>query len=245
LASNVKLHFARFEFKFVLNQALREAVESELGHFVEFDPFVAGLEGHKYPVRSLYFDDPFYTAFFDKIDGLHTRWKFRLRTYTFDAHGEVPRFLEKKGRYNNLVFKHRVLVNSATDLRGEALSRQILSSGEQGKVLDQFHYELFRKQLRPVALVDYYRRPYISKFDPEFRLTFDDSLRGTATSGAFPRANETSRRLLPGYTVMEVKFRYHIPAWFHHIIQAYELQRVSVSKVVVAIGALGLAPNLS
>ena len=36
------LHFSRFEFKYVLSQPRREEVESELGHFVELDPYVQG-----------------------------------------------------------------------------------------------------------------------------------------------------------------------------------------------------------
>jgi hypothetical protein len=48
------------------------------------------------------------------------------------------------------------------------------------------------------------------------------------------------RALVPGYTVMEVKFRYHMPSWFHRIIQAFELRRVSISKICTGTQALGL-----
>ena len=65
-----KTKFDRYEFKYLLPQALREKVEAELGHFVDYDPFVASQPDLKYFVRSLYFDDPAYTAFYDKTDGL-------------------------------------------------------------------------------------------------------------------------------------------------------------------------------
>ena len=65
-----RLHFSRFEFKYLLNAKRRGALESDLQHFLQYDPFVALQENHQYPVRSLYFDDPSYSAFHDKIDGI-------------------------------------------------------------------------------------------------------------------------------------------------------------------------------
>lgn len=243
----LKLHFSRFEFKYVLPRRVRDEVEGELGHFVELDPYVIEKPDHQYFVRSLYFDTPGYDSFYDKIDGLHTRAKFRIRTYTRALDDPAPWFLEIKGRYNNLVFKHRTPVTGGFDPRasGEALSRLLSRHAEPGTVLDQFEFDLYRKRIEPLVLVDYLRRPYISKFDPEFRLTFDHQLASTACATMFPGPCFRVRRLVPGYTVMEVKFRHHVPAWFHRIIQAYELRRVSLSKVVVGTETLGLATNLS
>lgn len=248
MTGRTQLHFSRFEFKYVLPRALRERIEAELQHFVELDPYVREQTRHKYFVRSLYFDDPSNRAFYDKIDGLHTRSKFRLRTYTDDASAQVPQFLEIKGRYNNLVFKHRVPVGGGTGVateRGPALVDRILRDAQPGKVREQFEFEVHRKQIRPLVLVDYFRRPYISKYDPEFRLTFDEQLRSAATSGMFPRPIDASRRLLRGYTVMEVKFRRHLPSWFHSLIQCYELRRRSVSKVCLGTETLELVEDLS
>jgi len=234
-----KLHFSRFEFKYILSQPLRKELEGELRYFLEFDPFVESRSDHQYFVRSLYFDDPHYSCFFDKVNGLHTRSKFRVRTYTDDPLDSTPQFLEIKGRYNNLVLKHRTPLNQVASIKG-----QHDGDGLVKDVSRKFEYELFRKQLRPVALVDYVRRPYLSRFDPEFRLTFDSELHGTKTHSLFPdgRAPQ-SRKLLPGYTVMEVKFRHHIPSWFHRLIQAYELRRISVSKICRAMEALGIAED--
>lgn len=241
-----KLHFARFEFKYILPALLRNELESELRYFLEFDPYVETQPKHQYFVRSLYFDDAHSTCFFDKVDGLHTRSKFRLRTYTDIPKNDIPQFLEIKGRHNNLVLKHRTPLNQTsliTDDCGDGrLVVKLLEGTSQNEIRRKFEFDLFRKRIRPVALVDYIRRPYISRFDPEFRLTFDSELQGTKTRSLFPNGNSPQPRwLLPGYTVMEVKFRRHIPSWFHHLIQAYELQRVSISKICHAMEALGIA----
>lgn len=245
--SQTKLHFARFEFKYILPKQLRDELERELQFFMEFDPYVENREKHQYFVRSLYFDDPEHTCFYDKIEGMHTRSKFRIRTYTNELDGITPQFLEIKGRHNNLVIKHRTPI--ATDAwiereRDDMLVNRMLPGLPADKVAERFQFERFRKRLRAVALVDYVRRPYVSKFDSEFRLTFDSELQGTMTRALFPIPGDaTSKRLLPGYTVMEVKFRHQIPAWFHRLLQAYELRRVSVSKICHAMEALEIAED--
>lgn len=244
LITKAKLHFSRFEFKYILPLELRDEVERELKFFLEFDPFVEATPQHRYFVRSLYYDDPDFTCFHDKHDGLHTRWKFRVRTYTDNPEDGTPYFLEIKGRYNNLVFKHRAPVNAKPGemvIRGAELSDHLLRHVPDGPLRTQFLYELLRKDLRPVALVDYNRRPYISKYDPHFRLTFDDHLRGTATDSLFPDRCDRQRNLLLGYTVVEVKFRRQIPSWFHRIIQSYNLWRVSISKICTACEGLEIA----
>ena len=238
------LHFARFEFKYILSAAKRKAVEKDLLYFLDYDPFVANRPDHKYLVRSLYFDDPNYSAFHDKIDGLKSRYKFRVRTYEQTLTDNVPIFLEIKGRHNNLVYKHRTPVQPEanwSELKGNLFSSELLTKTEKSLVRDQFEYDLYRKSLSPVALIDYQRRPYISKYDPSFRITFDEQLRATKAVGLFPGNTAAPRRVLAGYTVVEVKFRHHLPSWFHQVIQAHELTRVSISKIVSGMEVLDMA----
>lgn len=241
---SAKLHFLRFEFKYVLDHALRSAVEAELQHFVELDPYVQQQPNHLYFVRSLYFDDAAMSAYHAKTDGMLTRSKFRVRTYARASDDPAPWFLELKGRHNQLVFKHRTPIVGDFDrcAHGRELTKILLANGQPGAVRDQFEFAVFRHGIRPVALVDYLRRPYVSKFDPDFRLTFDANLSTCATDTMFPDAAARTRMVMRGYTVMEVKFRHHVPAWFHRILQAYELRRRSVSKICESTVALGMAP---
>jgi len=241
-----KLHFSRFEFKYILPDNLRKEVESELRFFLQLDPYVEQKPGKKYIVRSLYFDDPVFSCFSEKEDGMQHRYKFRHRTYTDDPLEECPSFLEIKGRHDALVFKHRIEVESQR-VNGRILTdrcetQAILSGAKESDVLNKFRFDLMRKELGPVMLIDYRRRPYISKYDPEFRLTFDEKLYGTRTKQLFPNEWENKKALLLDRTVMEVKFRRQIPSWFHRIIQYFGLRRVSISKVNYGIKAFGLTP---
>lgn len=249
MSSNTKgkltspLDFARFEFKYILPRNRRNDVESHLQYFVELDPFVRGRPESKYTVRSLYYDDAAYSAFHDKIDGLLHRKKFRIRTYNDEETGAAPYFLEVKGRHNNLVFKHRTPIEKGNWIssRGDELSLGIIENSTPSNVLDQFTFEFFKRRIKPVALINYKRRPYISKYDPNFRITFDEELFCFDATKLFPEDISQAHSIIPGSTVLEVKFAHHIPAWFHRIIQAHNLKRVSISKICSGMEVLDIA----
>ena len=238
--------FNRYEFKYLLNQQLTKAVEQEIQYFMDFDPFIANIPEKKYFVRSLYFDDPFYTAFHDKIDGIKARFKFRVRNYQPLAEQDSPMYLEMKGRYNNFVLKERVLVPDETKkllLHGhqDRFIKNMIADIGNNTVKEHFCFEVFKKNINPKVWVDYLRRPYVSKFDYAFRLTFDTDLRAHEGGNPYLGRPERTRRVYPGYTILEIKFAKNIPGWFHRIIKNYQLKRVSVSKYCACIDKMGSA----
>jgi len=237
-----QLQFLRFEFKYVLDHATRGAVEEALQPFVEPDPRVRTEPEWSYFVRSLYYDDAALTAFHDKADGLRSRSKFRLRTYARTPGDCAPWFLEVKGRRDQLSFKRRTPVLGARDAtaRGDALTRMLVRDAAPGDVRDEFEFAVFRRGIRPVALVDYVRRPYVSKFDPDFRLTFDSDISACATDALFPGPSASVRQVARGSTVLEVKFSQRVPAWFVRVVERHELRRRPFSKICESIVALGL-----
>lgn len=243
------LHFSRFEFKYVLPTPVRNELESELQYFLELDPYVSAQQGSRYLVRSLYFDNQPMQAYYEKIDGMMHRSKYRVRTYTSSQDEECACFLEIKGRYNALVFKHRVPLKGygaalISDESGATDGAAVLREMEEGPLKQQLLGDLERKRLLPQVVIDYYRRPYISKYDPEFRLTFDEELAGTRSRRLFPKTWDTRRKILSGYTILELKFRHQVPKWFHRVVQAFELRRVSVSKYCAGVDVLEMATRL-
>jgi len=241
----IQENFLRYEFKYILHDDLKRAVESELSHFMQLDPFVERFDDKKYLVRSLYFDDPFYTFYYEKTDGLMHRQKFRIRTYSLNYDENIPIMLELKGRYNNFVYKNRTEIAHNTQIATDAfkLTDNIIKKHDNN-VLNQFTYDRFKKHIKPVMLIDYQRRAYQSKYDYEFRITFDGQLYGTHTQELFPKDNVKKRKLIDGYTIMEVKFRKHVPPWFHRIMIKYQLNRVSISKYCTGMEATNLIQNL-
>jgi len=242
--SKIQEHFLRYEFKYILDDAKREAIESELSHFMQLDPFVEQFENKKYLVRSLYFDDPVNTFYYEKTDGLMHRQKFRIRTYAMEYNENIPIMLELKGRYNNFVYKHRTSLNHNYENVNDVFHLLKQLENDDNPVSKQFIYDKYRKSIKPIMLIDYQRRAYQSKYDYEFRITFDGELYGTHTTELFPKDDVYRRKLIDGYTIMEVKFRKHVPPWFHRIMIKYQLSRVSISKYCTGMEATSLIENL-
>ncbi len=239
--------FARYEFKYLLPLALRQVIEGEIQAFMRVDGHSDPELDNQYLVRSLYFDSPGNSAFYEKIDGVKSRSKFRLRTYKRQLEKGVPVFLEEKGRYNERTYKHRV------EVQPEDL--EILYAGDRGfelteryagiEVMEKFAAQSFRRVLRPLVLVDYIRRPYTSDYDMNFRITLDQHLQVMATSELFPRDWARAKDCVAGMTIMEVKFNRRIPAWFHRILQVYDLRRLSISKFVAGMKKCDIAVDMS
>jgi hypothetical protein len=234
--------FGRFEFKYLLDAATRSRLEPELRDFMEIDPFCRDRPAQSYLVRSLYFDDPAFAAYHEKIDGLLDREKFRLRTY--DSPGTAPCYLEIKGRQNHYSFKYRSPMDNHLQRLIAARSWSALALAEGGSLVSQrFAATAARRNLRPQAVVEYVRRPYVSRRDYRFRATFDSDIRGFRSS-TLDRSQAVGTAVLRGLTVFEVKFEQALPVWFQRLIGTYELRRLSVSKYCRAAEALTLVRNL-
>ena len=237
--------FSRYEFKYLLDAELCARIEEEISAFMRYDGYAHEELGNAYIVRSLYFDDPSRTHYYEKIDGQLDRKKYRLRTYAHDDDGVVPIFLEMKGRYNQRVYKRRARI--AREELGAFLDPLKLASiaqGDSSEFLEGFLFSSLRRRLAPVVLVDYIRRPYVSDYDMNFRVTFDSELRACATDKLFPDATPSWNLCEPGRTIVEIKFNRRIPAWFHRIVQAYGLRRLSISKFCRGMEVNGLAARL-
>ena len=83
---------------------------STLKYFMQSDSHTNKDLGNRYFVRSLYFDNQFSSNFFEKVDGMKIRSKYRLRTYSDVFDKNIPIFLEMKGRINERTYKIRTKI---------------------------------------------------------------------------------------------------------------------------------------
>ena len=239
--------FARYEFKYLLNARQRAAIEEEVSHFMTPDTHVHDELNQAYFVRSMYFENAEATHYYEKTDGIRTRRKFRLRTYGKQHQPGLPIYLEEKGRHIERTYKHRVAIPPEhLELFGapETISSLIdLYPGVE--LVERFCFDNFRRSLNPTILVDYLRHPYVSNYDMNFRITFDSQLSGCPSRMLYPQTAGNWIAMKAGYTVLEVKFFRRIPAWFHRIVQAHNMRRLSISKFCEGMEACGLAIDLS
>ena len=236
--------FERYEFKYILEKDLRIIIERDVKNFMKLDAYAK--QNQSYFVRSLYFDDPSFVNYFEKIDGIKLRHKFRLRTYTNEYNENIPIFLEVKGRINQRTYKKRLKIVKSDLIKFEGSDDLIRLNKKDinNDLLNFFMFEKLRKNIRPLVLTDYHRAPYISDYDRNFRVTFDKNLIIKKTDSLFDNKNCFARNCLKGYTILEVKFDRRMPKWFHRIVQTYNLRRLSVSKFCVGMENADLVENL-
>ena len=71
----------RHELKFIINEGTYLMLRARLAPLMTVDPH--GVNG-EYRVTSLYFDDVYNSAYWQKVNGIETRRKFRIRAYDLD-----------------------------------------------------------------------------------------------------------------------------------------------------------------
>ena len=232
--------FSRFEFKYIINKNLSKIIQQEVKNFTINDHFAKNKD--KYLVRSLYFDNDIFSNFNEKIDGIKNRHKFRIRTYSIQKNDLIPMYLEMKGRDNLRTFKNRTKID-IDDLNSFCSSKSLFNLKNKyidNKLIEHFIFDSYRKKIQPKVIIDYERRALLSKNGLYFRLTFDSDIKACSSQNIFDK-NHNWKVCIPGNDILEVKFDLNIPAWFHRIIQNYQLKRISVSKFVLGIENTNLA----
>lgn len=232
------LNFGRFEYKYLVPESVRKLMEDTVNQYMVLDSYCAGMPESRYSIRSVYFDDLKFSCYHEKIDGLLNRRKFRVRAYGANT---TTIFLEEKGRRNAFSYKQRVVIPPGLYgpvLRTDWKTMLDLAPGDS-RVWQCFIGAGMRAALRPTARVDYMRRAYVNNSGYRFRVTFDGELRAVQSADLHD-SGVRSRPVHPGMTVVEIKFESQIPLWFIRLVEANNLQRLSISKYCVCAEALDL-----
>ncbi len=236
--------FSRFEMKYILKEKLSIKIQREIENFMIYDGFATEERGNKYFVRSLYFDNLLNSNFNEKVDGVRTRHKYRIRTYSKNERS--PIFIELKGRENKRTYKSRLEIakENLHIFYDKSKYFQLKKIYPNNKLIDQFIFDCYKKNLIPRLLVDYNRKPFINKSGLYFRLTFDNHITSLKNMELFTNTSDKNWiECLAGYTILELKFNHSIPPWFQRIIHSYQLNIRSISKFVISADTLGIASD--
>jgi len=237
----------RYEFKYFIKKKISQEIKNQVNEFMEIDQHASSNPDKEYFVRSIYFEDDFNSNFDEKVDGHKIRKKFRVRLYGKNLDSS-PLFLETKGRNLERTYKRRIKIDK-TDIdliKQPKFIYKLSKKYPNSQTVNEFIFESYRKNLKPKIVVDYTRKPYVNKYGLYFRLTFDQNISCINLDNNFDNYNKNHSILCKaGYTVLEVKFDRSIPAWFHRIIQSYNLRRQSISKFVLGMCYLKLGQETS
>ena len=214
----------RYELKFLISQHENVLLKQQLKCVMQKDPHSI-CEEYSYDIRSLYFDDPYSSSYYEKINGEEYRKKYRIRLYNQDT--SVLK-LECKYKVDNLTYKKSANI-SLDELK-------LIEKGDYASIHTndpfklQFLQEALNKPLKPSIIVDYRRTAYVYPVS-EVRITFDEELR----SGRYNRdlldfEAPTVSMYPPGISVLEVKCNEFIPSHILSILNSIPLLRQAFSK---------------
>lgn len=183
-----------------------------------------------YLVRSLYFDTPDDTDYYDKTDGYEMRRKLRLRIYSPEDSWAKLELKEKQGDMQ----RKRSLILS----REDALQ---VSQGNYSPLFllnTSFSMELYsrmkQQMYRPKCIVEYDRKAYLVK-ENDIRITLDSRLRSSITNLAL---FDPDLMLIPtgalSATVMEVKYNRFLLSYVKDLASLSARTQTSVSKYCTA-----------
>jgi hypothetical protein len=219
----------RHELKYFINDMQYVVLSNMLNHTLHRDP--NGDENNEYHIRSLYFDGVFDNALFDKINGVPSREKYRIRIYNMR---DDRILLECKSKIGSLISKRTVEI--PRDLCDQLIAGDPtgLERTRSGLLRDMFR-EMTVNILRPAVVVDYVREAYLHPAE-EVRITFDKQLRtGMKQFDIFDPYLPTIPPLDNGETILEVKYNQVLPPYIRDILNTYcpNALNSAVSKYVL------------
>lgn len=212
----------RQEIKFLLSPTQAIMSEQRIRAVMEPDGH-SGADG-SYGIRSIYFDTVSDKAYSEKLAGVATREKFRIRFYNMNSD---TIHLERKEKREQLVYKETLPIS-------KAVADQIMSGNYEG-LLSYGHplaahlYAMRQAEaLKPVVIVDYNRNAYIYPAG-NVRITFDSALQaGRITDNIWEPGNLSD--VSGGDTILEVKFNQYLPEHIRQLICSVPGTKTALSK---------------
>jgi len=183
----------------------------------------AGPRG-EYHVRSLYFDDCWQSAYWEKEAGILNRRKYRIRLYNC-SDGLIR--LERKRKHDRYIEKECALLSRGDVERLlEGDYGFLLKSGQN--LLREFYFECTSRLLRPRVIVDYERECYA---EDDVRIALDRHVRaGFGAFSLFDRALLACEALPADEVILEVKFADRLPGVLRSLLPPGSRELVAASK---------------
>lgn len=215
----------RNEIKFIINKKDAEVLKQRLSLIMDIDTNSVN-EDNSYYIRSLYFDNEDSDAYYEKLDGVEYRKKYRIRIYNLD-----DKFirLECKYKHNNMTSKDQILISK------EECSKIIDGKIDEFKldkdnILRQFLIDYKLNRLKPSIIVDYNRLAFTYHVS-DIRITFDSNIRsGLYNYNLFDKDACTYGVIDDNEMVLEVKFNEILPESIAIILSTVPTFRQAYSK---------------
>lgn len=217
----------RHEIKFIISKQMSLILKQRLALTMDVDKNSVNLD-NTYFIRSLYFDDINSTAYYEKIDGVLYRKKYRIRIYNNDS--SFIR-LERKWKHNNMTSKDQLKISKENCInlltnQFDNIDKKLLNNS----LMKEFITDIKVFGLKPSVIVDYKRLAYTYPIS-EVRITFDERIKsGLYNCNLFNINRITYDVIDNNEVVLEVKFNEVLPEHISIILQTIPMYRQAVSK---------------
>lgn len=212
----------RNEVKYIITKNQAKILMQRLNLVMDLDTNT--YEDNSYLIRSLYFDDLDSNSYYEKLDGILYRKKYRIRLYNGD-----DKFirLECKHKHNNMTAKEQALINKEICSKIIEGNYNIETNDE---VLKKFLNDIETRHLVPSVIVDYKRVAYIYPIST-VRITFDYNIKsGRYNYNLFDNDTSLVNVIDDNMVVLEVKFDEVLPLHIANILETIPSFRQAVSK---------------
>jgi hypothetical protein len=220
----------RTEKKFLLPETQLQRLESKI-RLIAFPDSNADETG-KYEVRSLYFDSPDDSCYYECKAGVDNRKKYRIRIYNCS---EDVIHLECKAGVHGKKYKQTVPItkeNYDAILSGKGFGSEIAS-----ETAAEFDLKL-KQGFLPKVTVAYLRTAYVYPAG-NVRITIDRDISALPSESLFDASAGGIKVLSPGKAILEMKYDDVLPQAIMDIFaQEKNMSRCSFSKYVVCRDAL-------
>lgn len=213
----------RHELKFIISPSMAKLLQIQLSKIMDLDQNSKNKD-HTYKIRSLYFDNDSSDAYYEKLNGVLHREKYRIRYYNDD---DSFIRLECKVKHNNMTSKEQITINR--EICDKIVEGEVFSIKATG-LLETFLNDMRRNHLRPSVIVDYTRLAFTYPIS-DVRITFDSKIKsGRYQYELFDFELPTYDVLEENEVVLEVKFNEILPEAISLILGTIPMYRQAVSK---------------
>jgi hypothetical protein len=217
----------RHELKFKISNSAAEVLKQKLSLILKKDKNAYYSDG-SYLIKSLYFDDLDSSSYYEKMDGVLYRKKYRIRIY--NNNDEFIR-LEKKMKHNTYTAKEHILISK--DIYSKILNGKLDEIDSPTGLLEEFITNSKTKHLVPSVIVLYHRIAFTYPIS-EVRITFDSHIQsGLYNYDLFDKEVPMYDVSEPGKQVLEVKFNEVLPLHIANILNDIPSCKEAVSKFAI------------
>jgi len=226
MQNNLQLN--RQEFKYYIAEEELESLRFSLKQCMELDNNTVGPL-NTYTITSIYFDTPFEEDFEEKVDGIKSREKFRIRIYNNNY--DLIKF-ESKKRVETVIKKTSAVISKEDTYKICNADFSPLRDSEN-EFLKISYAKLIAQGYRPIVVVEYDREAYFLPYG-NIRITFDKNLRTYNSDIDFLNLKNPSIPVFQnGLQILEVKHSIPLPSHLKLMLSKITATRNSISKFVL------------